>query len=498
MSNSYEKDQAWQEDDSNKIDPPLPLFRELPPGQEFPLGSLGEALEKAALSIKAASGAPSGLIGQSLIAAASLATQAHANVEIDGRKYPTSLFCLSIGASGERKSFVDSEALNAHREYEKQMLSKYEEEIEIFNVEQESYEHEKRMLMSKHKSSTKKSILDALKNLGASPKFPKSEIMLMEEPTYEGVVKALENGRPSIGLFSDEGGRMIGGHAMSKENQLKTIAGLCSIWDGKPISRTRAGEGSSKIYGKRMSLHLMIQPKVSELILGNEIILDQGFLARCLMVSPVTTIGSRPYRDVNLNEDKDILNYRSIIKGLLCHPLPKMPNTNDLAPRALMLAPAEKNLWILFHDHVEENMQTEKSFAEIRSFASKAPEQVLRIAGVLSLMEDLEATYIKYYHLESAIHLVTFYLSEAVRLRGLSSTNPDLVLSKKLLTWCQKFDEIYLVQIYQNGPFALRDKESAKKAIKILEEHNMLHKIDGRTIDGAYRKDVWAVSHVST
>ena len=76
--------------------------------------------------------------------------------------------------------------------------------------------------------------------------------MTCEEPTYEGLVKALDTGWPSMGIFSDEGGRFLGGHGMNSENQLKTISGLSKMWDGKAITRTRAGDGSHKIYGRRL------------------------------------------------------------------------------------------------------------------------------------------------------------------------------------------------------------------------------------------------------
>lgn len=54
------------------------------------------------------------------------------------------------------------------------------------------------------------------------PIAPLHPLTLVEEPTYEGIVKYLDIGQPSIGLFSDEGGRFFGGHAMSRDNQIKT------------------------------------------------------------------------------------------------------------------------------------------------------------------------------------------------------------------------------------------------------------------------------------
>ena len=65
------------------------------------------------------------------------------------------------------------------------------------------------------------------------------------EPTFEGLVKLYGIGRPALGLFSDEAGGFIGGHAMNSDNRLKTMAGLSRLWNGEPIDRTRAGDGAT-------------------------------------------------------------------------------------------------------------------------------------------------------------------------------------------------------------------------------------------------------------
>ncbi len=57
---------------------------------------------------------------------------------------------------------------------------------------------------------------------------------------------------------------MAGGHSMKDDNQTGTITGLSKCWDGDAYQRIRAGGGNSIIAGKRLDLHLMMQPIVSE------------------------------------------------------------------------------------------------------------------------------------------------------------------------------------------------------------------------------------------
>ncbi len=42
------------------------------------------------------------------------------------------------------------------------------------------------------------------------PVQPLKQILLFQEPTYEGLVKYLETDQPSVGLFSDEGAGFLG------------------------------------------------------------------------------------------------------------------------------------------------------------------------------------------------------------------------------------------------------------------------------------------------
>lgn len=484
----------WTPEDEAKTNPSLPLVRELPPSESYPTEALGSVLTPACRAIEEAIQAPAALIGQSLLGAAALAVQAHADVAVDGRVYPTSLFLLTVGISGERKTAVDSVALQAHREIEQERIQNALQKKMLYEIELEVYEATKRTAIQNTRGKSKATIESAIKQLGYPPLAPYSEIILMEEPTYEGIVKALGNGQPSIGIFSDEGGRLIGGHALNSDNQLKTVAGLSGLWDGKPISRTRAEDGSHKIYGKRCSLHLMVQPKVLELLTGNATISDQGILSRCLMVSPESRVGSRPYQRIDLTESVEVKNYLSGMRHIFSCPLPCESGSNVLKPRHISVRPQDLNFWITFHNFVEENMKDGARFSSIRGFASKIPEHALRIAGVLSLTENIHATEIGWAHLDSAIHLAQYYLGEALRLHSLASLNPDLALAQRLLAWCQKFPVVHLVQIYQRGPNSVREKAVAQKLIDILVHHNWLRPIEGGLeLEGAFRKHVWAV-----
>ena len=86
-------------------------------------------------------------------------------------------------------------------------------------------------------------------------------------------------------------------------------------------------------------------------LLKNEAIIGQGFLARCLMVSPLPNAGNRPYSAVDLSTMPAIRDFWENISKILDFPPPlENPTTlNELAPRKLHLVQKAKTVWINFH-----------------------------------------------------------------------------------------------------------------------------------------------------
>src|SRR6266404_4142668 len=94
-----------------KPEPPRPLTRELPPADPFPIDALGDVLGPAARAIFDGVQAPLAICGQSTLAAAALATQGHADIELPvGQAKPISEDFITVAETGARKSACDHEA----------------------------------------------------------------------------------------------------------------------------------------------------------------------------------------------------------------------------------------------------------------------------------------------------------------------------------------------------------------------------------------------------
>jgi hypothetical protein len=385
-------------------------------------------------------------------------------------------FFVTIGASGERKSAVDSHALAPHREYQRELHRLYVEKREKYEREADAWKKCKEEAVSS-KSKTYDSKRKALSDLGKAPEEPISPNLICEEPTYEGLIKMIEHGQPSVGVFSDEGGRMIGGHGMNADNMLKTASGLSGLWDGKEVSRVRAGEGAKLLFGRRVSLHLMCQPDIAAMMLSNAMLMEQGLLSRCLVTWPTTTAGTRLYKEVDLSEAAEIKAYSEAMTDLLTEIMTLREGTqNELSPRDLPLTPEAKAIWVAFHDHVERQLVDGGELATIRGLASKAPEHAGRLAGVLALVENSATGSISVECVEAGIKLVAHYLNEAIRLYEAGAADPDLREAEKLLLWCKgrPGKTVPLSDIYQFGPSSVRNAKRARELMKILEEHGQV------------------------
>lgn len=469
---------------------PEPLRRPPVAPPPYPADALGGCLGTAAARLHAVLQCPLALCGQSLLAAASLAAQAHADVLIDGRRELLSLWHLTVAESGERKSAADQWALRAHRDRERDAADRYRQDLA---------DHE--IAAAAHRAATRKAerktdaaaIRAALEAIGAPPEPPLSSVLLLGEPTLEGLQKLYQHGRPSLGLFNDDAGDFIGGHAMNRDNRTKSAAGFSRLWDSGEFSRVRSGDGAMKFYGRRLALHLMLQPVVAESVLSDDILTGQGFLARCLLSWPESTIGTRQYVQADLSGDPALLAYWQCMRLLLSMPQPLRPGTrNELEPRTLRLDAAAKRRWIEVANAIEQD--TPDDYAAVKAWASKGASQVLRIAGVLVITDDEQADTIPAAVIDRAARLVKYHLAEAARIVGTARVPVHLRHAEQLLDWCRRVGRslLYSADALRNGPAAIRDADTFQQAADTLEAHGWAERIEGgAVIDGKRRAKVW-------
>lgn len=450
-------------------DDALPLVAELEPSAPFPMDALPSVLADYGRVIQRCTQAPDALVGNSLLAAASLAVQPHANVVLPyGASVPTSLYIVSVAESGERKSAVDRLALHAHATFEKVKADEAREALEQF------------------------SRLD--KKAKETETIPREAVFLASDPTVEGLCKLLHAGLPSVGVFSAEGGRFLGGHGMSDDMALRTAAGLSLFWDGAPVDRVRSGDGASKLFGRRVALHLMAQPRATFAWLSNPVLRDQGLFSRCLVAYPASTAGTRMFRNEKADETPAAAAYVTRMSELLSGKWP-VNEFHELQPQHLGIPGAARKLWIEMHDQIEGNISSD--LKPIRALASKAAEHMGRMAGVFTLIDNPHATAITEEAMQRAALGVESYLAEALRLSGVQPLHERSEQASMLWGWLalRNKKHISLPELIQFGPAKLRKAESMRSVMAVLTDHYMVRKVpDGMVeYDGKARREGWEV-----
>lgn len=161
---------------------PLPLMREMPPADPFPTDALGRVLSNAAIGIHDKTRAPIAICGQSVLAVATLATQAYANVALPtGQTRPLSNYFATVGVSGERKSAVDYEAMGPVRKREEALREAYDVEMFEYGNAFEAWDRARKHAVEKCKGA-QGAIKFELDKLGPAPSEP---LPLMEGRSNE-------------------------------------------------------------------------------------------------------------------------------------------------------------------------------------------------------------------------------------------------------------------------------------------------------------------------
>ncbi len=449
---------------------PRPLIEAKPVAEPYPVQALGGILGPAVERMAEVIGVPRALAAQSVLSASALATQGHAGLQLDGRNYPLSLYLITVAASGDRKTAADRCALLPARQWEREQWQRYREQLVRYRAAQRQAQR----INPADPDPTKSAPLEA------EPSAPR---LITTDPTIEALIKGLCHDLPSMGLFRDEGGQFLGSSTMSRDNRLKAVTTLSSLWDGSPIDRARSMAGESlRAYDRRVSLHLMLQPYLAMQLLSDPLLQGQGILGRCLMTWPTSLAGQRSYQAVDLSKDAALKRYHHRLSALFHQPWSLSPDgALQLSP--LTLSPLARRRWIDLHDAIEAQLGEFGELASVRPSGSKAADNLLRIAGILAVVE--ESSTVEVDHIQRASALVGYYLTEIQRLTEQEPVCRVKEEADRLLRWLHLKDwkRFSIRELNRNGPrFARKSsRHAAKLLVELLDHHWLI--TDGHTFE---------------
>ena len=444
----------------------------------YPTQALPSILQNTVTEYQQYGQQPTALIACSALANISLACQSLANVARDDYLLsPISLYFCMAAFSGERKSASDTVFSRAAREWEDTISEELAPTIQAAKTMHDEWQKAHDALMAKLKNSSfndndyiESELEDLLFN---EPEVPLQPTLYFEDITQEALAHYLAIGWPSASLWSDEGGIVLGSHSM-QSNPTKFVAFLNRLWDAKKFITHRKTSDQITLKNRRLTLNLMMQPILMKqfLLNPNSIARQSGFLPRCLLAHPNSSMGQRFYLEPQKNTktcfeayDKRITECLSQSEDLTVNGCINLPT--------LHLSTAAKKQWVHFFNSVESGLGTNGQWTLMRDFASKAGENAARMAALFHLFEGKEGD-ISVEHTEQAITIIDWHLQETRRLLTMESTSAPTLDAQKLMNWLIEKDMTFTTTREIQRLSTLRDKPRLNDALTVLVEHNRI------------------------
>lgn len=472
---------------------PEPLVEASIPAQPYPLEALPALLREAVTEVQSFIQSPVSLVAQSAIATLSLAAQGLVDVtrahHLSG---PTGLYMLAVAQSGERKTAGDKYFIKPIEEYEAEAAEAAKPELKAHAAAMQSWNAKKEGTLAAIRQASKEGkdcskLERALEDIEAEqPEDPRVPQLLLSDITPEAKAWHLAKKWPTAGIFSNEAGIVLGGHAMGKDSLMRNLAFDNTLWDGGSVNIGRKTSESFTVRGARLTTSLMIQPTtlVDAMAKAGPLMRDSGFLARFLLSCPETTIGNRPFIEPPAHWPA-LESYHHTVKGLLNIPLP-LNEQGILEPRMMSLSPQARTVWVRFYNGVEAAQRAGGQLAGVRDVASKTADNAARLAALFHAYETgLGSMEIGAESMEAGADVALWHLSESLRFfseLALPQTLMDAIrLDAWLLAYCKQenTDMVKKNHAMQYGPLRTKDKLEAA-LVELEERHRVKLKKEGR------------------
>ena len=400
------------------------------------------------------------LAAQSVLGAASLVTArhysvAHPLVAIRGggqKSVPLALFMMSVASSGERKSTVQNIVYESIHDYGRGVLRPA--------------------------------------HAGGFMPVPRAERpkLIITSGTSQAMFGMMQKSEAVLGFLNAEGGNILGGHSFKDADKARSSGFLIDLWDGSTVEDNTRTNGLHIIEDQLLTLDIGIQPLLARSWLDDPLMRSNGLLNRMLIVSPKPRAGSRTILlseevDRSLADGADPFQLR--MKELLLIPIPMKPNSDGgrgfRNPSTLSLSEEAKLLVKQFAQECEGKLAPGAEWEEWGGYATRLPEQALRIAGVLAAFEvqalpsqpnELAPFTISEEVTRRAIELAKYYIEEFIRIVANAVNSEIDKKAAALAAWLCGNGFVSMKALHDHGPGRwTREKQGRERVLRHLAAH---------------------------
>lgn len=458
---------------------PIPIIQDNKSLHDYPIEAFPLLARDAARAIAYHVQAPLALAGQCVLGTLAYLAQPHVNAFNPhcSEGAPSSLFILTEGESGIRKTTCQMLSDKVINDHERAVMAVYQEDIKGHELSTAS-------LFGKYKA-------EYLSN-NPAPESPKT---IYSDATIEPIISSFIAGTRNAAFNTDEAGQFFGGHTMTGDTVNAALGMLTKIWDGGVVERTRSkgnANASGVAYDVRLTVNMLGQREVLFKALNDPVLRGQGFLPRFIFACPDSIAGTRltskERLDSNSFDDVMLKSFWSRCEELFAikgdsH---QLANGLSLSRRVIPLDSNAEKRWIDFYNETEREQLHQGTYEYLKAFAARAGANALRIAAIFAFFDQREV--IDEEVMGWAIKIVRYSLQEWARYTDVSAVDTKLVITQRLLDWmvrqCKK-NGVYQLnrrEVMQSvSPKILRKKDVFHGSLELLRQHHHI-KFDDKII----------------
>lgn len=345
----------------------------------FPIDVLPNAIKNYCLAVSEATQTPIDMAG--VIALSVLALSMQRKYLIEGKrdwKEPLNLYAMVVAEPSERKSAVINQMIKVIQAFEINYNEAHSLEREKSEIEYQSLINKRNKLVKdiekgKAKTSELDEIITKINGFNRLHKL----VLTADDVTPEVLANKLKEQDESLSIISSEGG--IFDVLSGAYSKVVNIDILLKAYSGDFVRVDRIGRESISLKKPKLTILLMVQPKVLETILNNQIFSGRGLNARFLYSIPKSKVGTRKLSTEEISEDTKNEFYR-LINSIL--------NENQKLVETISLTDEAYKELEKYHDNFE--LRLKNDLKDIGAWAGKLVGNILRISGLLCRAKEIK------------------------------------------------------------------------------------------------------------
>jgi hypothetical protein len=386
-----------------------------------------------------------------------------------GWNEPVNLYWAVAMESGSCKSSVFRHALAPVVEYERKLQASYSPTAEQSQRDVLKKAHDKAVADAAKEDGLdpllNKKVEDLAHKLDALPRVAAPRLKA-DDVTAEKLGVLLEEQGGRIGVFSAETSifEIMGGRYSDGQGKFEIFL---SGHAGDDVAVDRVGRPPLMLHSPAVTMGVCVQPSVIRQ-LGRADFKEKGLLARFFYCLPVSRVGERTVDPLPVPEHVSEA-YRRLLLDLLGFPARK--EDGRFIPRFISPDAHALRALLDFKQMLEPKLGQDGELEQIRSWCSKLPGAIARLAGVLQAVEDQRANEITLPVMERAIRIGSYLLEQAKLAFGMMGTDPAVAGARRILRWFSTTGRTSASkrEIYE-GNRAFGEVEAMNKPLSILVE----------------------------